>query len=89
MDRTGKIGQVAEATALSLNPEANNLVPTTEDHEESFLTETKISPSAPLLDIFEAMRHPATGVSFLAKAQSLPSYTFVAYDAINWINSRI
>lgn len=89
LDRTGKITQAAEATSLSLNPEANSLVVTTEDHEESFLAETKISPSAPLNEIFEAMRHPATGVSFLAKAQSLPSCTFVSYDAINWLNSRI
>lgn len=53
------------------------------------MSETKLSPNANLSEIFEAMRNPATGVSFLAKAQSLPSCTFVSNDAINWLNSRI
>lgn len=87
MDR--KISQAAEATSLSLNPEPNNLISTIEDSEDSFLAETKLNRSAPLSEIFEAMRHPATGVSFLANVQSLPSCTFVSYDAINWLNSRM
>lgn len=80
--------QATEATTMSLNPEPS-LVITTEDNEETFLTETKLSATATLSDIFEAFRHPATGVNFLAKVQSLPSQTFVSYDAINWLNSRI
>lgn len=80
--------QATEATSMSLNPEPS-LVITTEDNEETFLTETKLSATATLNEIFEAFRHSATGVSFLAKVQSLPSYTFVSYDAINWLNSHI
>lgn len=74
--------------ALSLNPEPS-LVITSEDNEETFLTETKLNASATLSEIFEAFRNPVTGVSFLAKVQSLPSQTFVSYDAINWLNNRI
>lgn len=90
LERTGsKVSQGTEATALSLNPEPSNLVATTEDTEETFLSETKLSATASLTEIFEAMRNPATGVNFLAKAQSLPSCTFVSYDAINWLSSRL
>lgn len=79
--------QGTEAT-MSLNQEANLLI-TTEDNEEAFLAETKLSPTATLTEIFEAFRHPTTGVSFLWKMQGLPSFTFVAYDAVNWLNNRI
>lgn len=83
-----KVLQATEATSMSLNPEPS-LVITTEDNEETFLTETKLSATATLSEIFEAFRHPVSGVSFLAKVQSLPSYTFVSYDAINWLNHHI
>lgn len=80
--------QATEATSMSLNPEPS-LVITTEDNEETFLTETKLSATATLTEIFEAFRHPTSGVSFLAKIQSLPSFTFVSYDAIYWLSSHI
>lgn len=83
-----KVMQGTEATTMSLNPEPS-LVITTEDNEETFLTETKLSATATLSEIFEAFRHPVSGVSFLAKVQSLPSQTFVSYDAINWLYNRI
>lgn len=82
-----KVMQASDAT-MSLNPEPS-LVITTEDNEETFLTETKLNAAATLTEMFEAFRHPVTGVSFLAKVQSLPSQTFVSYDAINWLNNRI
>lgn len=55
----------------------------------SFLTEAKLGCNATLVEIFDAMRHPVTGVCFVARAQSLPSYTFVLWDAINWINAHV
>lgn len=80
--------QTSDASS-PLNPEPS-LVITTEDNEETFLTETKLNVAdATINEIFEAFRHPTTGVSFLAKVQSLPSQTFVSYDAINWLNNRI
>lgn len=90
MDRSNstKVIQAPETQQLAVNPEPS-LVITTEDNEETFLTETKLSASAVLSEIFEAFRHPVTGVGFLAKVQSLPSQTFVSYDAINWLNNRI
>lgn len=78
----------SEASSISLNPEPS-LVITNEDNEETFLTDTKLSATATLTELFEAFRHPVTGVCFLAKIPSLPSYTFVSYDAINWLNNHI
>lgn len=55
----------------------------------SFLTESKLSYNASLSEIFEAMKHPVTGVNFISKVQSLPSLTFVLWDAIMWLQSHI
>lgn len=30
-----------------------------------------------------------TGVSFVVKSQSLPSFTFILWDAINWLQNRV
>ncbi|XP_053676014.1 GATOR complex protein Iml1 [Anopheles nili] len=49
----------------------------------------KLKPTATLQEIFDAMRHPVHGVGFLGPAQSMPSCTFVSYDAINWLQNRI
>lgn len=87
MERSGKLSH--EGSTLTLNTDAAGLLSTTEDSEETFLSETKLSPTASLSEIFEALRHPATGVNFLARSPSLPSFTFVSNDAINWLNSRI
>lgn len=54
-----------------------------------FLNELKISPTAPLTEILEAMKSPVNGINFLAKSQSLPSWTFVLLDAIFWLQNRI
>lgn len=87
-ERTGKISQGAEVATISLNTEPNLLI-TTEDNEDTVLSEPKLSATATINEIFEAMRHPSTGIMFLSKQQSLPSYTFVSYDAINWLNNHI
>lgn len=55
----------------------------------SFLAESKLSCNATVLEIFDAMKHPITGVSFLGKAQSLPSFTFILWDAIHWIQTHV
>lgn len=86
MERTGKLSH--EGSTLTLNSDSSSLLSTTEDSEETFLSETKLSSTATLTEIFDAMRQSATGVNFLAKSQSLPSYTFVSNDAINWLNGR-
>lgn len=85
---SSKASIVTEVAPISSNPEPS-LVITSEDNEETFLAEPKLSTTATLYEIFEAFRHPVTGVNFLAKIQSLPSHTFVSYDAINWLNSHI
>lgn len=55
----------------------------------SFLTESKLSCNASLTEIFDAMKHPVTGVNFISKVQSLPSLTFVLWDAITWLQTHI
>lgn len=53
------------------------------------MNDLKISPTAPLTEILEAMKSPVNGINFLAKSQSLPSWTFVLMDAIAWLQIRI
>jgi DEP domain-containing protein 5 len=54
-----------------------------------FLVEGKIKATAPLTEIFEAMKNPINGVPFLEPMPSLPSCTFVSYDAVQWLLNRI
>lgn len=59
-------------------------------HTFSFTNETsKISASATLSEIFDHFKNPLHGVGFLGQTQSLPSFTFVSSDAINWLKNRI
>ncbi|XP_050092194.1 GATOR complex protein Iml1 isoform X2 [Anopheles aquasalis] len=60
-----------------------------EDADDFSGESTKLKPTATLQEIFDALRHPEHGVGFLGPAQSMPSCTFVSYDAINWLQSRI
>lgn len=49
----------------------------------------KFKMSTPLEEIFEAFKHPTNGVGYLVAAPSLPSLTFVSYDAIIWLSNHI
>lgn len=40
-------------------------------------------------EILEAMRHPISGVGFLTTHPSLPSFTFVAADAVHWLMNHL
>lgn len=42
-----------------------------------------------MTEILDAMKNPVNGINFLAKSQSLPSWTFVLMDAITWLQNRI
>jgi len=35
------------------------------------------------------MKHPVNGVGFFSQTQSLPSCTFVSYDALMWLKTRL
>ncbi|KAJ6644516.1 GATOR complex protein Iml1 [Pseudolycoriella hygida] len=90
----GRVSPAAEAAGLSLNnpdnhTNAHTAQTTTDEKEDSFLNELKISPTASLTEILEAMKSPVNGINFLAKSQSLPSWTFVLLDAIVWLQNRI
>lgn len=60
-----------------------------EDNDDGFYVETKLKSTSTLQEIFDAMKHPVNGVGFLQPPPSLPSLTFVSYDAINWIYNRV
>jgi len=55
----------------------------------SFHVDIQFSPNATLAEIFEAMKHPVNGVGFFSQTQSLPSCTFVSYDALMWLKTRL
>lgn len=55
----------------------------------SFPVDVKFSPNATLAEIFEAMKHPVTGVGYFALTPSLPSCTFISYDALMWLKARL
>lgn len=35
------------------------------------------------------MKHPINGVAFISQTQSLPSYTFVSFDALIWLKNNL
>jgi hypothetical protein len=44
-----------------------------------------LKSTATLSEILEAMRNTVSGVGFLTHHPSLPSYTFVSADAVQWL----
>ncbi|XP_055914582.1 GATOR complex protein Iml1 isoform X2 [Eupeodes corollae] len=81
----GRISPAADAAVIALNSEIN----VNEDRDDAFLGEIKLRPNATLMEIFEAMKHPVTGVGFFAPTQGLPSCTFVCFDALMWLKARL
>lgn len=51
--------------------------------------DVKLKPNATLREIFESMKHSITGVGFICQTQSLPSFTFVSYDALMWLKVHL
>ncbi|XP_016972623.1 GATOR complex protein Iml1 isoform X2 [Drosophila rhopaloa] len=60
-----------------------------DDQDDGFPVDIKFSPNATLSEIFEAMKHPVNGVGYFSQTQSLPSCTFVSYDALMWLKTRL
>uniref|UniRef100_A0A1I8PYI3 DEP domain-containing protein n=1 Tax=Stomoxys calcitrans TaxID=35570 RepID=A0A1I8PYI3_STOCA len=60
-----------------------------DDCDENTRAEIKLRSNATLSEIFEAIKHPAHGVAFLSQTQSLPSYTFVSFDALVWLKNNL
>ncbi|XP_032596837.1 GATOR complex protein Iml1 isoform X4 [Drosophila grimshawi] len=71
----------AAATATAVAPR--------DDQDDGFPMDIKFSASATLAEMFEAMKHPVNGVGFFTQTQSLPSCTFISYDALIWLRSRV
>ncbi|XP_065362330.1 GATOR complex protein Iml1 isoform X3 [Calliphora vicina] len=79
------IHPAADAAAIALNSELNQH----DDYDEGSSTEIKLRPNATVNEIFEAMKHPVNGVAFISQTQSLPSYTFVSFDALMWLKNNL
>ncbi|KAM7355220.1 GATOR complex protein Iml1 isoform 3-T3 [Cochliomyia hominivorax] len=79
------IHPAADAAAIALNSELNQH----DDYDEGSTTEIKLRPNATINEIFEAMKHPINGVAFISQTQSLPSYTFVSFDALMWLKNNL
>ncbi|SPP84863.1 GATOR complex protein Iml1 isoform X1 [Drosophila guanche] len=60
-----------------------------DDQDDGFPVDIKFSPNATLVEIFEAMKHPVNGVGYFSQTQSLPSCTFLSYDALMWLKTRL
>lgn len=50
---------------------------------------SRLKESATDAEIVEKLSHPIHGVEFLSKYPSLPSYTFISYDAVQWMKNRV
>ncbi|KDR15773.1 DEP domain-containing protein 5 [Zootermopsis nevadensis] len=55
------------------------------DDSQSHFDIHRLKSTATILEIIEAMRNTASGVGFLTHHPSLPSYTFVSADAVQWL----
>ncbi|XP_023160420.2 GATOR complex protein Iml1 isoform X8 [Drosophila hydei] len=60
-----------------------------DDQDDGFPVDIKFSANATLAEMFEAMKHPVNGVGFFTQTQSLPSCTFISYDALMWLKARV
>ncbi|XP_017842450.2 LOW QUALITY PROTEIN: GATOR complex protein Iml1 [Drosophila busckii] len=76
-----RISRIPDATAAAVLP--------SNDQDDGFPVDVKFSEQATLLEIFEAMKHPVSGVGYFSQTQSLPSCTFISYDALIWLRSRL
>ncbi|KAL5290697.1 DEPDC5 family protein [Megaselia abdita] len=85
LDGKERISPAAEAAGLSLNPEINinnNVI-----HDAKMVT--KFKPNASVQEIFDGMKDAVNGIGFFIPTQSMPSCTFVSYDAIMWLKKRL
>ncbi|XP_030380275.1 GATOR complex protein Iml1 isoform X3 [Scaptodrosophila lebanonensis] len=79
--KNGRNLPIADATVIPMHVQ--------DDHDDGFPVDVKFSANATLADIFEAMKHPESGVGYFTKTQSLPSCTFISYDALMWLKTRL
>lgn len=77
--------RISPAAEAALNPETNlnnNLIQDTK-------IVTKFKLNASIQEIFQGMKDVVNGIGFFTPTQSLPSFTFVSYDAIMWLKKRL
>lgn len=48
-------------------------------------TEPLLKPNASNQEILNALKHPVTGLGFIAAHENLPPLTFISADAVNWL----
>nr|CAD7428626.1 unnamed protein product [Timema monikensis] len=97
----GGSGRVSPASEVAVGEKSSQQQPPPVDYhqcdssqqlaevpDESIVTKADfhlLKSSATLPEILESMRHPQTGVVFLMHHASLPSFTFISADAVQWI----
>nr|CAD7196096.1 unnamed protein product [Timema douglasi] len=97
----GGSGRVSPASEVAVGEKSSQQQPPPVDYhqsdssqqlaevpDESVVTRADfhlLKSSATLPEILESMRHPQTGVVFLMHHASLPSFTFISADAVQWV----
>lgn len=87
LNSTGGKTTVDGIPLSTLNSAAEQGLP--EDSDDFCSESSKLKPTASLQEIFEAFKNPIQGVGFLGPAPSMPSCTFVSYDALTWLQNHI
>ncbi|KAK9687602.1 Vacuolar membrane-associated protein Iml1 [Popillia japonica] len=54
-------------------------------NDDNIISDPLLRPNASSTEILEAMKQPINGLGLLPTHQSLPQYTFISSDAINWL----
>nr|CAD7589464.1 unnamed protein product [Timema genevievae] len=101
----GGSGRVSPASEVAVGEKSSQQQPPLADYhqsdssqqlaevpDESIVTKADfrlLKSSATLPEILESMRHPQTGVVFLMHHASLPSFTFISADAVQWVISHM
>ncbi|GLH03982.1 uncharacterized protein GBIM_09784 [Gryllus bimaculatus] len=91
---SGRVSPASEASIGDRNQQvadssSNDLPSHNDTQDESQNSEISLKSTASHAEILEAMRHPEKGVGFLTQHPSLPSYTFVSADAVQWLIAHV
>ncbi|KAK7794438.1 hypothetical protein R5R35_003809 [Gryllus longicercus] len=91
---SGRVSPASEASIGDRNQQVadsspNDLPSHNDTQDDSQNSEISLKSTASHAEILEAMRHPEKGVGFLTQHPSLPSYTFVSADAVQWLIAHV
>ncbi|XP_065209009.1 GATOR complex protein Iml1 isoform X2 [Planococcus citri] len=85
--------KVIERQKISPAPDVMSPVTVTLDNDCNEVFESieiaRLKENATTIEIVERLSHPIYGIEFLSKYPSLPSFTFISYDAVQWMKNRV